>query len=92
MFVSFDIQFIRRDQKQRKNGEACRASPACFWASQINLISKDTKTWFSIDHVLLADLMAKRQQNNWKADAIYPVKMLFSRSMSVSEIASKGIA
>ena len=25
MLVSFDINFIRRDQKQRRNGEACRA-------------------------------------------------------------------
>ena len=25
MLVSFDIKFIRRDQKQRKNGKACRA-------------------------------------------------------------------
>ena len=24
MLVSFDIKFIRRDQKQRRNGEACR--------------------------------------------------------------------
>ena len=38
----FDIKFIRRDQKQRRNGEACRASPTCFWSSQINLIPKDT--------------------------------------------------
>ena len=25
MLVSFDIKFIRRVQKQRRNGEACRA-------------------------------------------------------------------
>ena len=25
MLVSFDVKFIRRDQKQRRNGEACRA-------------------------------------------------------------------
>ena len=42
VFVSFDIKFIRRDQKQHRNGEACRASPTCFWSSLINLISKDT--------------------------------------------------
>ena len=41
MLVSFDIEFIRRDQKQRRNGEACRASPPCFWSSPINLISKE---------------------------------------------------
>ena len=43
MLVSFDIKFIRRDQKQRRNGQACRASPMCFWVSLINLVSeKDT--------------------------------------------------
>ena len=46
MLVSFDIKFIRRHQKQRKNGEACRASPTCFWSSLINLISKHTKHGF----------------------------------------------
>ena len=25
--VSSDIKFIRRDQKQRRNGKACRANP-----------------------------------------------------------------
>ena len=35
---SFDIKFFRRDQKQRKNDEACRASPTCFWLNLINLI------------------------------------------------------
>ena len=39
MLVAFDIKFIKRDQKLRRNGEACRASPICFWS---NLISKDT--------------------------------------------------
>ena len=38
----FDSKFISRDQKQRRNGEACRASPTCFWSSLIKLISKDT--------------------------------------------------
>ena len=28
MFVSLDIKFVRRDQKQCMNDEACRASPA----------------------------------------------------------------
>ena len=42
MLVSFDSKFIRRDQKQRRNGETCRASPTCFWLSLINLISNDT--------------------------------------------------
>ena len=46
MLVSFDIKFIRQDQKQHRNGEAFRASLTCFWSSLINLISKDK--WFSI--------------------------------------------
>ena len=41
MLVSFDIRFIMRDQKRRRNGGACRASPTCFWSGLINLISKD---------------------------------------------------
>ena len=63
MLVFIDIKFIRRDQKQRRNGEACRASPTCFWSSLINLISKKTLTCFSISHALLEDLMAKGQRN-----------------------------
>ena len=31
MIVSFDIKLIRRDLKQRRNGEACRASPTYFY-------------------------------------------------------------
>ena len=31
--VYFDIKFIREDQKERKYGEACRASRTCFWSS-----------------------------------------------------------
>ena len=50
MLLSFDIKFIRRDQTQRANGEACRASSTCFWSSLINLISKDTYMVFSIYH------------------------------------------
>ena len=30
MLVSFDIKLSRRDQKQHRNGETCRASPTCF--------------------------------------------------------------
>ena len=37
MLVSFDIKFIRQDQKH-----IGRASPTCFWLSLINPISKDT--------------------------------------------------
>ena len=50
MLVSFDIKFIRRDQKQRRNGEACRACPTCCWSSPINLISKDTCFLFIMHH------------------------------------------
>ena len=46
MLVSFDIKFISRYQIQRRNGEACRASPTCFWSSLINLISKDSYVVF----------------------------------------------
>ena len=35
MLVPFDIKFIGRDQKQRSNGEACRASPTCFWSDAV---------------------------------------------------------
>ena len=37
----FHSKFIRKDQKQRRNGEACQASLICFWSSLINLLSKD---------------------------------------------------
>ena len=47
ILVSFDIKFIR--QEQRRNGEACRASPRCFWSSLINWTS-GTLIWFSINH------------------------------------------
>ena len=58
MLMSFDIKFIRRDQKQHSNGEACRASLMCFWSSLINLISK-TLTWFSMCHASLENLKAQ---------------------------------
>ena len=39
MLVSFDIKFIKRDEKQRRNGEmGCRDSPTRFRSSLINLI------------------------------------------------------
>ena len=46
MLVSFDIRGIRRDQKHCRNGEACRATPMCFWSSLINLILKDNNVVF----------------------------------------------
>ena len=54
MLMSFDIKFIRRDKKQRRDGEACRASPTCFWSSLINLTSKDTNMVY-IYHALLEE-------------------------------------
>ena len=57
MLVSFDIKFIRRDQKQPRNGEACFAIPMCFWTSLINLISKDTYM-VSIYHASSLDFKA----------------------------------
>ena len=59
MLVSFDIKFIRRDQKQRMNGEACQASRTYFWSSLINLYLK-TLTWDSIYHASIEDFKAQR--------------------------------
>ena len=58
MLVYFDIKFIRQDQKQRWNGEACRASQKCFWSTLITRYQK-TFTWLSSYYALLEDLMAK---------------------------------
>ena len=52
MLVSFGIRFIRQDQKQRRNGEACRAKPTCFWSSLINLISIDTYVVFYLSCII----------------------------------------
>ena len=52
MLVSFDVKFIRRDQKQHRNGEACLASPTCFWLNLINLISKDTYMVFYLSCII----------------------------------------
>ena len=52
MLVTFDIKFIRLDQKQHRNGKACRASPACFWLILINLKSKDTIVVFCIPCII----------------------------------------
>ena len=52
MLVSFGIKFIRRDKKQRMNGEACRASLTCFWSDLINLISKDTIMVFYLSCIM----------------------------------------
>ena len=52
MLVSFDTQFIRQNQKQRRNGEACRASPTYFWSSLMNLISKDSYVVFYLSCII----------------------------------------
>ena len=55
MFMSFDMKFIRRDQKTRRNGEALpKAEPfLVFWSRLINFISKKTFTWYSIYHAII---------------------------------------
>ena len=67
MLVSFDIKFIRQDQKQHMNGEACQTSPMCFWSSLINLISKDTYVVFYLLWIF-SRFNAKRQQNKNSAE------------------------
>ena len=52
MLVSSDTEFIRQDQKQRRNDEAYRVSLTCFWSSLINLISKDTYTVFYLSCII----------------------------------------
>ena len=52
ILVCFDIKFIRRDQKQLKNGEACRGSLTFFGLSLINLISKDTCMVFYLSYII----------------------------------------
>ena len=69
MLVSFDIKFIRRDQKQRRNGEACRASPTCFWSSLINLISKDTHVFFYL-FCIISRFNGEKTAKQIKADAV----------------------
>ena len=48
MLVSFETKFIRRDQKQRSNGEACSASQNEFQIRPDELDYQKTLTWFSI--------------------------------------------
>ena len=69
MFVSFDSKLIRRDQKQRRNGEACRASPSYFWSSLVYLISKDTYVVFFLS-CIICRFNIERQRNKWKADTV----------------------
>ena len=52
MLVSFNIKFIRQDQKQHRNGEACRASLMCFWLSLIKLVSKESDVVFYLSCII----------------------------------------
>ena len=52
MSVSFDIKFIRREQKLRRDGEAYRASPTCLCLSLINLISNYTYMVFYLSCII----------------------------------------
>ena len=52
MLMSFDIKFIRQDQKLRGNGAACRDHPTCFWSSLINLISKNASVVFYLSCII----------------------------------------
>ena len=52
MSVSFDNKFIRREQKLRRNCDACRASPTCFCLSLINLISNYTYMVFYLSCII----------------------------------------
>lgn len=40
------MKFIKQDNKQGRNGEACQANPTYFWPSLVNFISKDTYVVF----------------------------------------------
>ena len=64
MLVSFDIKFVGRDQKQRRNSDVCRASPMFFWSSLINRISKATNMFFSFIMLFLYILRHKKRQRS----------------------------
>ena len=66
MLLSFDIKFIRRDQNQRKNDEACRTISMCIWSSLINLISKDTVMVFYLS-CIFSRVYGERGGNKLKA-------------------------
>ena len=71
MLVSFDIKLIRRDHKQRRNGEACPSLSDMFLVEPDKLdIKKNNATWFSIYHTSFKDFTLKRQENKCKADSV----------------------
>ena len=69
MLVSNVIKFIRRDQKQHRNGEACRASLTCFWSSLINLISKGINVVFCLS-CIISRFNGEKTANKLKADTV----------------------
>ena len=82
MLVSFDIKFIRRDQKQRRNGEACRASPTCFWSSLITWYNRHVTVYLSCiitcKKMFLGGRRRKQMKNKrsfvracWRANAFW---------------------
>ena len=46
------------------------AKPVDLFLVEPDKLDIQTLTWFSINHALLVDLMVKRQQHKWKADAV----------------------
>ena len=80
MLVSFDIKFMRRDQKQRRNGEACQASPMCFSSSLINLISKDIYMVFYVhESCIISKFYGKNDSETNKKRMQFCLNLLTSR-------------
>ena len=59
MLMSFDIKFIRGDQKQRRNGLPSLCDVFLVEPDKLDI----KRQLHGFYHILLADLMAKRQQN-----------------------------
>ena len=85
MLVSFDIKFIRRDQKSRRNGEACQASPTCFWSSLINSISKDIYVVF---HLLC---IINRYNDEKTVEQMKSRRILFERGSVANALLRKSV-
>ena len=62
MLVSFDINFIRRDQKQRRNGAASLAIPTLF----LVLPDKDTNVVFYLSCIVNGFKWRKDSETNKK--------------------------
>ena len=70
MLVSFDTKFIRQDQKQSRNGEACGANPTCFWSSLINVMPKDTYVVFYLSSIISSFYSVKTAKQMKKTDTV----------------------